>query len=222
MSMDSRHTAWLAIGGTLLVVGAGGVVTLEGSGQGTHFRLVELLLLVMAAVGVYGLFGPLLGLPMASPRSYPFWRRRPIPELPAVIQPTPIMPAAPLAPAQSEPPAPKRTIAAGGQRLLNRTPQQLMALYGNLTDVQGKLLVAPTIGQWIELEGTVADVSSTSGELIRLHLKEHPLVAIWFRGKKALERLILLHAGDRVAVQGEVEVIERHHVSLDPCELVDS
>jgi hypothetical protein len=96
-----------------------------------------------------------------------------------------------------------------------------MDLYGNLTDVQGKLVVAPNIGQWIELQGTVSNVIS-SGDLIRLHLKEHPSVGVWFRGKIALQRLILLHAGDRLVVQGQVEEIERYYVSLDPCELVDS
>jgi len=228
--VDSRHGVWAAIGGALLVVGVGGIIALIVSAQTSQrwFGPVVLLMAVAIVIGLYGLFGPILGLPMPAPRSEPFWHG-------PVALPTPTRSTSgaagaatdvpPLTATRAGEPDPKPTTSArrrttaDGRPLISRTPEELMAMYGKLTDVQGKLLIAPFLEKWIQIEGTVQDVSSR-GDIVRVDINEHPYVKVWFR-QTDLPKLILLESGDHVTVHGRIEAIERYSVSLDPCVLVE-
>jgi hypothetical protein len=110
-----------------------------------------------------------------------------------------------------------------GRYLIKRTAEELYGMYANANlAIEGKRIVAPYIGKWMQVEGSVEDVSELEQlGLLRLHIKEQPRVTMWFHAKEWLERLVVLRKGDHMIVQGQIEAIEATSISLDPCELVD-
>ena len=95
--MESRHVAWQQIGAGCLAVGGTGLLalflldkgqpTINVSVQAWFWSLI-VVMGVLTALGLYGLFAPVVGLPLPPTRAEPFWRRRGRPWPASGIAPT--------------------------------------------------------------------------------------------------------------------------------------
>src|SRR6202165_4162405 len=213
-----RHTVWTTIGGTLALLGAAGFFPLIIWAQSSptlqlwNSRLFEASLAacaIVALVGVYALISPVLGLPMPRLRG----DRRPS----AAASAKGMTGAASL---PVEPPARALVSVTPARRMLAKTPEQLVAMCANLTSLQAKRLVAPYIGEWMEIEGPVENVHGSSDDFGAVRI-EGRLLAMFFQGKARLKQLELLARGDRIKVHGKISAISLFGVDLVDCVILE-
>jgi hypothetical protein len=100
------------------------------------------------------------------------------------------------------------------------TSEQLTAMFQNVTEVQGRRLVAPYLGKWLTVSGLVRDVDSAGGQRVRILFEDHPAYA-YFDANQA-DRVSLFVRGQRMTVRGVIENIGSYGVALHHCEIVAS
>jgi hypothetical protein len=96
-------------------------------------------------------------------------------------------------------------------------------MFANLTHMEGKRLVAPYVGRWMEVEGKVDDVRDSTGfvQVAFERVTGQAMTLMYFRGKEWRQRVELLRRGDHLRVQGRINGVEAWGVDLDVCEIVD-
>jgi hypothetical protein len=112
------------------------------------------------------------------------------------------------------------------RRSLERTPEELAKMFENLTDMQAQRLVAPFIGEWLEVSGSLRSVSAARNH-VQVMFEGPPAggwggyVQMYFSAKEWSRRLGLLNRGDRISIRGRIGEIHSFGVLLGDCELVD-
>jgi hypothetical protein len=105
------------------------------------------------------------------------------------------------------------------------TPEHLHDLVANVTELQGEKLVADYLGKVMTLNGNVGGVGRWNGMICSAYLTHRPpgpMIFLWFREEKWLDRLGVLRAGDPIKVRGVLGMVDKLTVRLDYCELLES
>jgi hypothetical protein len=108
-------------------------------------------------------------------------------------------------------------------RDIDRTPEELWAIFNGLTDLQAHQVVDVVIGQPMTISGEVRSVSAfTSGSSqVTLPKPEHRTIYLYFNDKAWINRLAMLKAGDHIRVRGRIRRITSVDLDLDRCGFVD-
>lgn len=109
-------------------------------------------------------------------------------------------------------------------------PEDLMKIYKDNTEIQASKLAASYIGKWIQVSGTVSEVTTNIGYNhdtvhVTLNLRDEPFLpyfVLGFPSKQWLERLQILPRGHRITANGQIEKIGSHGLTLENCELVET
>jgi hypothetical protein len=113
--------------------------------------------------------------------------------------------------------------AGSSSRLTVRhSPKEILELYEGLTDVQGKKLIEPYLGKWLEVAGNVGDVHRFGDDYVVGfgYSREHPYnITMSFDGKAWGDRLSVLRINDSIRVRGQIGGVSRVTVVLSKCEL---
>jgi len=113
------------------------------------------------------------------------------------------------------------------------TPEYLISIFREHTDIQGATLTAAYLGKWMKVSGSLRNVISTTPNLAQLTFEraEVPLTErTWFDytdfymmfKKPWIDRLAIAKRGDNLTVVGQIERIDAVSVQLENCELVGS
>ena len=113
------------------------------------------------------------------------------------------------------------------------TPEYLISIFREHTDIQGATLTAAYLGKWMKVSGSLGNVISTTPNLAQLTFEraEVPLTErTWFDytdfymmfKKPWIDRLAIAKRGDKLTVVGQIERIDGVSVQLENCELVVS
>jgi hypothetical protein len=212
MDRNQPHRGlWVSIGGVLILIMVGGMYQ-------TPNALAFWVLICVGAIGAYAIVAPFTGLPLPQTRTAPLWHRDRVqtrtPNQVSQIQ-RPVV----------------DTAAKGNARIMSRreygieTFARLRGLISsNLTDVQNQAVLAPHLGLWRRVQGTVTDVSATghasvgytSLDLIEAGTDEH--VHANFGGHSAA--VMRLSKGSVVSVEGMLSHVADYGVMLWNCELI--
>ena len=111
-----------------------------------------------------------------------------------------------------------------GKDFSPRSPAELVASVEGLTEIAAERASKRHMGLWLEVEGSVLDVSSLPFDsTISVHLKEskdEATLFLDFNSSRWARLLSSLDVGDRISAIGEIESISRHgSISLKKCEL---
>jgi hypothetical protein len=115
------------------------------------------------------------------------------------------------------PPQPADRIFVGD----NVTPRFLIDQYEGVTKMQGDRVAGAYIGKWMKISGTVKNVYPNGSVTI-----EHPdrksvsMFSLDF--KNDLERLEILHPGDRIDAIGQIQSLGQWDITLNDCEFIGS
>jgi hypothetical protein len=133
-------------------------------------------------------------------------------------------------------PEPSRKAAEKQDRVFvgaSITPEYLISIFREHTDIQGATLTAAYLGKWMKVSGSLGNVISTTPNLAQLTFEraEVPLTErTWFDytdfymmfKKPWIDRLAIARRGDKLTVVGQIERIDAVSVQLENCELVGS
>ena len=111
------------------------------------------------------------------------------------------------------------------------TPEYLISIFREHTDIQGAKLTAAYLGKWMKISGSLGNVISTTPNRAQLTFEraEVPLTKrTWFDytdfymmfEKPWIDRLAIAKRGDKLTVVGQIERIDGVSVQLKNCELV--
>jgi len=108
--------------------------------------------------------------------------------------------------------------------LVSVTPDDLVGfLRDDQTSIQSSRVVEPFIGKWIQVEGKLRDVHSSSddsaGVFFERDIKGVHLY-MRFTGKESVDRLLVLKKGTSIVIQGQIESVSKIGVGLENCELI--
>jgi len=112
-----------------------------------------------------------------------------------------------------------------GERIIvDRTPEEVLANFKGVTNVQGNDRVARYMGKWLRVSGALSNVLGTYPDSVQVTFRDRSLftynnVYAYFRERKWSDRLALLSPGDHVALLGRITEIDPQNVRLDDCEL---
>ena len=106
------------------------------------------------------------------------------------------------------------------------TPKYLIEQFSNHTAMRAEEIIAPQIGNWMQVSGTVYNVAKLSGEnfYVQLHVdpeKDSILLGLTF-GSIWKDKLVLLRKGDSISVKGKFAEANALSVSLRECELEET
>lgn len=116
----------------------------------------------------------------------------------------------------------KPTVVEPDRILVNVAPFFLIDTLKEHTDIAGQKLIAPYIGKWMRVEGSVADVVDASGNPYVQVWTDEPhreLVSMRFR-PSWLDHLSTFRRGDRIVAMGRVASADTVVVRFEDCELV--
>lgn len=133
-------------------------------------------------------------------------------------------------------PEPPRKAAEHQDRIFvgeSITPEYLIGIFREHTDIQGAQLTAAYVGKWMKVTGSLRNVISTTPNLAQLTFEraEVPLTErTWFDytdfymmfKKPWIDRLAIVKRGDALTVIGQIERIDSVSVQLANCELAGS
>jgi len=127
------------------------------------------------------------------------------------------------APKEQKPPEPEREaipVAADdkGREFVEADEAYLRNLFQTHTEVQAQTLVAPYIGKWTRVSGTVREVTQGPFDEMTVSLKDRP--PLYFKRERWQDRLSMLRRGDQIAAIGQIARIGDRGTSLDNCELI--
>jgi hypothetical protein len=143
-----------------------------------------------------------------------------LPEIPMAPAPAALPASAPV-PVLAASPAPA---SASDRIIVDRTPEQLTASFKGVTGVQARDRIARYLGNWMRVSGTVSDVSMVTAELVSVRFAERSImtyndVVMYFRGKKWIDRLVLMNQGDKLSVIGKIDKVSPVSLDLEYCEI---
>jgi hypothetical protein len=105
------------------------------------------------------------------------------------------------------------------------TSKFLIGLFEKHKTIDAKKLVEPFIGMWMQVSGSLSDVSELKSYGVIVHLKRASLVeattALFF-DQEWVDRLSILQKGSDITVIGQISDVDGLRVQLNHCELVSS
>jgi hypothetical protein len=106
------------------------------------------------------------------------------------------------------------------------TPKYLIEQFSKHTAMRAEEIIAPYIGNWMQVSGTVYNVAKLSGEnfYVQLHVdpeKDSILLGLTF-GSIWKDKLVLLRKGDSISVRGKFAEANPISLSLKECELEET
>jgi len=105
---------------------------------------------------------------------------------------------------------------------INVSPDYLIQILRDHTDVQGQKLLQQYMGEWMKIEGTVANVASVSGSaivILNVHNSIRPPFSFGLAfNKDWFDRASSLTIGDRIVVIGRLYEIDLASLRLTDCE----
>jgi hypothetical protein len=106
------------------------------------------------------------------------------------------------------------------------TPRYLIGQFNKHTAMRAEEIIAPHIGNWMQVSGTVYNVARLSGKnfYVQLHVgpeNDSLLVSSTF-GNIWKDKLVLLRKGDSISVRGKLATATSISVSLEECELEET
>lgn len=106
---------------------------------------------------------------------------------------------------------------------INRTPEDLWALFAGLTDLQAAKVIEPFIGKRMTVSGPLRNVGEWMGTFSQASLDraDPHTVYLHFWDKSWLDHLSVLKRGDAITARGVIARIERIGMLLTDCELLD-
>jgi hypothetical protein len=111
------------------------------------------------------------------------------------------------------------------------TPAELVGLFADHTSQQGAKLIEPYLGKWLRVTGPLGDVLSNRGFRSQVTFEkgsvfdegyEPVTVYMYFERERWDDRLAVLRPGSSITVAGRIREVDRVHVHLEDCELVES
>ena len=99
------------------------------------------------------------------------------------------------------------------------TPQYLVSLFRDRTELQAQTLVKDYRGRELQVTGKIKSVDTTVYLGIRVTIEHEPSILAYFDDAWT-ERLSALHTGDLISVTGKVEMVGVGVVSLSKCEII--
>jgi hypothetical protein len=107
-------------------------------------------------------------------------------------------------------------------RDVDRTPEELWAIFTGLTDLQAHQVVDVVIGQPMTISGDVRSVGAfTTSSQVTLARPEYRTIYLYFDDRAWISRLAMLKAGDHIRVRGRIRRITSVDLDLDLCGFVD-
>ena len=108
--------------------------------------------------------------------------------------------------------------------IVDRTPEQLLAQFQGVTNVQGRNRVAPYIGKWLAVSGPLGNVLGSYPDSVQVTFANRSMfdandVYAYFREKKWSDQLEIKDKGDEISLIGRITDIDSQTVRLDNCEL---
>jgi hypothetical protein len=111
------------------------------------------------------------------------------------------------------------------------TPDDLIGFFrDDQTSIQSNRAVEPFIGKWMKVEGDLGEVLSSFGsDSAQVTFATSIFTGEWgrfkgfymiFKDKKWVERLYCLTKGTHIAVQGQIDRVDKLSVQLNNCELI--
>ena len=119
------------------------------------------------------------------------------------------------------------TSVADDRIIVDTTPKELADYFERFTTSQAVDATQRYIGKWMRVSGTIHDVKLIStGKNLRAFVTLNEWQYINARGahcffidKKWIDRVQMKNKGDRIALIGQIELVQVHGINLDNCEL---
>lgn len=92
------------------------------------------------------------------------------------------------------------------------------ALTEGHTDIRAKRLVSPYIGKWVDVRGTIVNITEWS-TTVSVTLKGEPILSLSF-DNALLDQVATYQKGAVIAARGCIWNITRHSANLDGCEIL--
>ena len=105
-----------------------------------------------------------------------------------------------------------------------RTPADLVAEMEGKTTIAANQTMSRHVGQWISVDGLVADVGDVLIDEVVVMLKSsdsQPILHLGFEATRWRDSLGSLNIGDRISVTGKIVRITSISLSLKECEMMD-
>lgn len=139
-----------------------------------------------------------------------------VPQVPSPVAAAP--PEAPSVPPSEITPPPDSRITLGS----NVTPSFLMKLCEGKTEIQADSAVAPYIGKWLRVGGSIIQASTILGRAsVSIKPREttgFEQIYLIFKGDR--ERIAVLQKGDSMSAIGQINKIGEDEITLSECELL--
>jgi hypothetical protein len=97
-------------------------------------------------------------------------------------------------------------------------PASLLGFFKQHTDMQAQQLIAPFIGQWIKVTGTISDIAPVGFGRVSVFTEWPGRAQMVFSGE-CTERLYLMKKGDVITATGRIHEVRIRTVVLMDCEL---
>jgi hypothetical protein len=105
--------------------------------------------------------------------------------------------------------------------VLNRSHDEIMDSFENLTTMQADVMAAPYIGKWIKVRIKVADVIGKAGDAVVLARDDRFGARLtWLRFKDGRGSLELLRLGDEIEASGRIDELNWLTLRLNDCSLL--
>lgn len=110
-------------------------------------------------------------------------------------------------------------------KLISRSPDDLMRIYRDHTNVQAEKLVAPYLGGTMQVSGEVYNVSELVGRYrVSMRSSDEAQYGLLFMDFPAevQDEVLRLVRGDTIEIRGCLAAVEEYDLTLQDCELVSS
>lgn len=106
---------------------------------------------------------------------------------------------------------------------VGRTPKQLVALTTTMTQLQVDQVIAPLLGNWMRVSGSVRSVEREALDRIIVSFADPDqwVYLLYFEGKSWKARLSVVQRGDHLDVMGQLSGVGSWGIRLQHCEIVD-
>jgi hypothetical protein len=134
------------------------------------------------------------------------------------VSPSPIISSLQVIP--SVMPSPSLQASNESRSFTDATPNYLLQIYNNHTDIQASRLVQPYMGKWMKVEGIVEQVAPEpygGGIYAVIAYDKDAFLGLRFKANWH-DRVFSLVKGDRIAVVGRLENVQPMGLTLSECE----
>lgn len=114
------------------------------------------------------------------------------------------------------------TKTSDGRTIVKIAPQYLCSFFKDHLEIQAGRLIAPYIGKWMEISGTLKNARETPF-FLSVDLHEEATLGVCLNlifDLKWREEIEILKNGDSVTIRGQITGARPYSVTLEKCELI--